>query len=248
MMDIGHLNNLTSDTDFVLAAAFATEPSPNGIRNGEVVPDVDGSGETVPRQDESVSGESGEDSNPEITADAPDDGPVDDLVAADGEESVESVTESAEQNDADPVDAEPVDAESVHTEPGDTEPGDVEPGDVEMVDESGGVEKTDEPGAEVDDPGDGEKVDESAGVEKADEPGDAEDVVEPVTAPGRGGNEIRLLSRPLGSAPLLDSEPLPATRPGMLRPRPPVDPPVVGGYQPPAAGTGPVGGFPPGAA
>jgi arginase len=26
--------------------------------------------------------------------------------------------------------------------------------------------------------------------------------------------------RPLGSAPLLDSEPLPATRPGMLRPRP----------------------------
>jgi hypothetical protein len=25
--------------------------------------------------------------------------------------------------------------------------------------------------------------------------------------------------RPLGSAPLLDSEPLPATRPGMLRPR-----------------------------
>jgi hypothetical protein len=28
-------------------------------------------------------------------------------------------------------------------------------------------------------------------------------------------------SRPLGSAPLLDSEPLPATRPGMLRPRSP---------------------------
>ena len=30
----------------------------------------------------------------------------------------------------------------------------------------------------------------------------------------------RLVPRPLGSAPLLDSEPLPATRPGMLRPRP----------------------------
>jgi arginase len=30
---------------------------------------------------------------------------------------------------------------------------------------------------------------------------------------------VRFLSRPLGSAPLLDSEPLPATRPGMLRPR-----------------------------
>ena len=30
--------------------------------------------------------------------------------------------------------------------------------------------------------------------------------------------------RPLGSAPLLDSEPLPATRPGMLRPRAPEEP------------------------
>nr|WP_203676787.1 hypothetical protein [Actinoplanes siamensis] len=42
--------------------------------------------------------------------------------------------------------------------------------------------------------------------------------------------EVRLLSRPLGSAPLLDSEPLPATRPGMLRPRPPADPPVAGAF------------------
>ena len=30
---------------------------------------------------------------------------------------------------------------------------------------------------------------------------------------------IRLATRPLGQAPLLDSDPLPATRPGMLRPR-----------------------------
>ena len=38
---------------------------------------------------------------------------------------------------------------------------------------------------------------------------------------GAAGNDaaVQLLSRPLGSAPLLDSEPLPATRPGMLRPR-----------------------------
>jgi arginase len=28
-----------------------------------------------------------------------------------------------------------------------------------------------------------------------------------------------IVPRPLGAAPLLDSEPLPATRPGMLRPR-----------------------------
>jgi arginase len=34
-----------------------------------------------------------------------------------------------------------------------------------------------------------------------------------------GETAIHLLSRPLGSAPLLDSDPLPATRPGMLRPR-----------------------------
>ncbi|RZU49889.1 arginase [Krasilnikovia cinnamomea] len=38
--------------------------------------------------------------------------------------------------------------------------------------------------------------------------------------PLREGEEtIRPASRPLGAAPLLDSEPLPATRPGMLRPR-----------------------------
>jgi arginase family enzyme len=59
---------------------------------------------------------------------------------------------------------------------------------------------------------------------------------------------IRLLSRPLGSAPLLDSEPLPATRPGMLRPRPPADPPSSGGLGSPVAGTGVIDGLPPGVA
>jgi arginase family enzyme len=59
---------------------------------------------------------------------------------------------------------------------------------------------------------------------------------------------IRLLSRPLGSAPLLDSEPLPATRPGMLRPRPPADSPASGGLGSTVAGTGVTGGFPPGVA
>jgi hypothetical protein len=34
-----------------------------------------------------------------------------------------------------------------------------------------------------------------------------------------GGIPVQPVSRPLGSAPLLDSQPLPATRPGMLRPR-----------------------------
>jgi hypothetical protein len=34
------------------------------------------------------------------------------------------------------------------------------------------------------------------------------------------GSARPIVARPLGPAPLLDSEPLPATRPGMLRPRP----------------------------
>jgi hypothetical protein len=33
------------------------------------------------------------------------------------------------------------------------------------------------------------------------------------------GIPVQPVSRPLGSAPLLDSQPLPATRPGLLRPR-----------------------------
>jgi arginase len=39
------------------------------------------------------------------------------------------------------------------------------------------------------------------------------------TAASPVDQELRPASRPLGLAPLLDSEPLPATRPGMLRPR-----------------------------
>ncbi|NMO55980.1 arginase [Actinoplanes sp. TBRC 11911] len=45
------------------------------------------------------------------------------------------------------------------------------------------------------------------------------------TDEGSGGDEPGgFARRPLGSAPLLDSEPLPATRPGMLRPRAPEEP------------------------
>ncbi|GIM91551.1 arginase family protein [Paractinoplanes toevensis] len=42
--------------------------------------------------------------------------------------------------------------------------------------------------------------------------------------------EIRLAPRPLGQAPLLDSKPLPATRPGMLRPRQSDDHPAGEGF------------------
>ena len=75
-----------------------------------------------------------------------------------------------------------------------------------------------------------------------------EPVPEPVAAAEPARPDIRLLTRPLGSAPLLDSEPLPATRPGMLRPRPPADPPATGGYGSPTAGTATFGNVPPGVA
>jgi hypothetical protein len=75
----------------------------------------------------------------------------------------------------------------------------------------------------------GAALDEAAPVE--DEPG--RDGASPGEAPWSRGRRSRLgprgglgdsaetglRVRPLGSAPLLDSEPLPATRPGMLRPR-----------------------------
>jgi arginase len=50
-----------------------------------------------------------------------------------------------------------------------------------------------------------------------------------VLAEPRTEGGVRLLPRPLGQAPMLDSEPLPATRPGMLRPRT-VDESSYGGF------------------
>ncbi|MEU7901813.1 arginase family protein [Actinoplanes sp. NPDC049118] len=52
----------------------------------------------------------------------------------------------------------------------------------------------------------------------ADDPGVTDEVgLDP--DPERDGSVVRAATRPLGSAPLLDSKPLPATMPGMLRPR-----------------------------
>ena len=61
-----------------------------------------------------------------------------------------------------------------------------------------------------------------------------ESVADRPADPGPSGGPVadepaRPPSRPLGQAPLLDSEPLPATRPGMLRPRP-----SAGGFSLPA--------------
>jgi arginase family enzyme len=105
--------------------------------------------------------------------------------------------------------------------------------------------------SDVAEPGDGADPEPVADAEAVGSDGaveEAEPIADPDEEPRPGrtrtetdGVEVRLLSRPLGSAPLLDSEPLPATRPGMLRPRPPAD----SSFGPPAAGPGPVAGFPP---
>ncbi|BCY14651.1 hypothetical protein L3i22_097390 [Actinoplanes sp. L3-i22] len=122
---------------------------------------------------------------------------------------------------------EPADDDS----PGDDEPADEEPQDEGLQDEGPGefaLDSSVEPDAEPGEPGDPEPAEDG----------------EPVGAtPVRP--EVRLLSRPLGSAPLLDSEPLPATRPGMLRPRPPADPPAAGAF---TLHTPRFGKFPPGVA
>ncbi|GLW28988.1 hypothetical protein Areg01_19280 [Actinoplanes regularis] len=117
--------------------------------------------------------------------------------------------------------------ESGYQESGDDESGDQESGD----DESGDQES-----------GDDESGDEEAGDEEA--RSDADGGQPARVAPAVP--EVRLLTRPLGSAPLLDSDPLPATRPGMLRPRPPADPPAAGAFTTSTFGSGPA--IPPGVA
>ena len=102
--------------------------------------------------------------------------------------------------------AEPGKTELGRSEPGNTELGEAEPGKTELGGaELGGAELG---GAELGSVGRG-KVEWGGGRRGRG------------SVAARNGSEarMRLLSRPLGSAPLLDSEPLPATRPGLLRPR-----------------------------
>jgi arginase len=95
--------------------------------------------------------------------------------------------------------------------------GDSGKGNSEKVDESPESGGTDDDGA-------------SDSESDSDDDGDDDGVI------GRSGEPA---GRPLGSAPLLDSAPLPATRPGMLRPRPAESPPAParqrdGGFSLPA--------------
>ncbi|BCJ42593.1 hypothetical protein GCM10010168_06650 [Actinoplanes ianthinogenes] len=78
-------------------------------------------------------------------------------------------------------------------------------------------------------------------AEETGETGETEERTGETAEDGPEPPGIRLLTRPLGSAPLLDSEPLPATRPGMLRPRPPADPPAAGALTLHTPGLGPAG-------
>ncbi|MBU2662008.1 arginase family protein [Actinoplanes bogorensis] len=68
-------------------------------------------------------------------------------------------------------------------------------------------------------PGDAESLDEPEPTGEAEPVGEAELLDDP--DPVNGEPPASLVPRPLGQAPLLDSAPLPATRPGMLRPRSP---------------------------
>jgi len=72
------------------------------------------------------------------------------------------------------------------------------------------------------------------GVEEADEvearPDDDVEERAEETGAGEDDDDPPVATRPLGQAPMLDSEPLPATRPGMLRPRPGTE----GGFSLPA--------------
>jgi arginase len=143
-------------------------------------------------------------------------------------------------SDADPADAiaegaDPAAAISDDGDPGIVVAEDVE-ADLATVPEDAGpapVAEGDDDGAGVESPG-AVNAETSAGPS-----------TEPEEQPVAVSPEVRLLSRPLGSAPLLDSEPLPATRPGMLRPRPPADPPAAGAFP---SHTPQFGKFPPGAA
>ncbi len=75
-------------------------------------------------------------------------------------------------------------------------------------------------------PGDKSEISVLSGEERAESTPDAEADQPVESGPDARAVEDSFIARPLGQAPLLDSKPLPATRPGMLRPRPADDRPA----------------------
>ncbi|MBO3736334.1 arginase family protein [Actinoplanes flavus] len=220
-------NTLPVDAESVLAAALGTTArSGNGRRAAGVGDDA----RTAHDRFGSAPATTGP-TGGTVVSDEPGDSPgVDtepDRSGLDGSGHTDGDHADRDRADLDNADLDNADLDNA--DPGDADPGNADPAEVDP-DKAEPDETEPEAAAEA-------------------EPADEEPVPVPDGPDSRAGaNEVRLLSRPLGSAPLLDSDPIPATRPGMLRPRPPADPPVLGDFGPPAAGPGPLGGLPPGAA
>jgi arginase len=87
--------------------------------------------------------------------------------------------------------------------------------EADEADEAAEADAADEAVADQSDQSD--DAGEGAGDEPTDHWGEAPDDDEDDV--DEDGQPTRMVPRPLGQAPLLDSDPLPATRPGMLRPR-----------------------------
>ncbi|GAB2573433.1 hypothetical protein Aab01nite_19950 [Paractinoplanes abujensis] len=156
-------------------------------------------------------------------------------------EPADAAVVDADPAEAEPIAMEPAEAEHIVAESADVERVDVESADAERIDvESAEAERVDVESADAElidveaaeaeligtERADAELIDvESAEVELVDGEPDGSglrDDGQPgadAASGGVGEAPVRLVPRPLGSAPLLDSEPLPATRPGMLRPR-----------------------------
>ncbi|GAA0465911.1 hypothetical protein GCM10009531_68920 [Actinoplanes capillaceus] len=225
-------NTLPVDAEFVLAAALGTSRSGNGRRTvgiGDDAPAAHDRFGSAPASSDATGSEA-------VTEDG---------VSRGGDESGDSAGIDTDPDRSDPEN-------SGHTDTGRADQGRADQGRADQGRADQGRADQGRADPESADPGDAEpdgSDPEETEPEASAEPADQETVpVRDKPDTRSGPNEVRLLSRLLGSAPLLDSEPIPATRPGMLRPRPPADPPVAGDFGPPTAGPGPLDGFPPGAA
>ncbi|WP_308285790.1 arginase family protein [Actinoplanes hulinensis] len=230
-------NTLPVDAEFVLAAALGTSRSGNGRRTAGIGDDA----RTAHDRFGSAPASSDATGSDAVTGDE---------VSRGGDESGDGPGMDTDPDRSDPENSGHTDRDLADRDLADRDLADRDRADRDRADRDHADRDRADP--ESADPGDAEpdgSDPEETEPEATAEPADQETVpvrAKPDTRPG--SNEVRLLSRLLGSAPLLDSEPIPATRPGMLRPRPPADPPVVGDFGPPTAGPGPLDGLPPGAA
>jgi hypothetical protein len=126
-----------------------------------------------------------------------------------------------------PGNSEPGNSEPGRSEPGRSEPGRSEPGQPEAESFASAGDEPDEPtdsAAEQPQPDQPQPDRDRSEQPQPDQPQldrDRSEQPQPdQDQPDQDRSEQHRRERPLGSAPLLDSAPLPATMPGMLRPRP----------------------------